>query len=162
MSQTCLFMFAGNHGKPFSDLNNCILPPFYDDVVIKGATFSEHYQNVSSVFTRIWESGFTLNTPECKFFENTLPYLGHIIDYGQICLDPSHVEAIINLPPLKNPKTLKEFLRVAQFCDCFVSQYSLTAVSLHDLTKPDAVYHWSSECQNAFDSIKKLLTTAPV
>ena len=51
---------------------------------------------------------------------------------------------------------------MAQVFNHFVCQYSLIAAPLHDLTKPVAVYHWSSECQNPFHTMKKLLTTAPV
>ena len=95
-----------------------------------------HLVNIIRMFQvfllALGESGFTLNTLKYNFFQNTLPYLGHNIDHGQIRLDPSRVEAIVNLPPPKNPKTLKEFLGMAQFCDCLVPQYSLIAAPLHD------------------------------
>ena len=35
--------------KTFHDLADCVLPPFYDDVNIKGKTFDEHKDNVARV-----------------------------------------------------------------------------------------------------------------
>ena len=33
---------------------------------------------------------------------------------------------------------------------------------MHALTRKDAVFHWSAECQTAFDRLKTLLTTSPI
>ena len=37
------------------------LPPFFDDVVIKGRSFEDHCIHVDEVFSRVEKSGFTLN-----------------------------------------------------------------------------------------------------
>ena len=89
---------ASNHfqktmEQSFSDLSDCILPPFFDDVVIKGTTFEDHLHNVRQVLTRIRDVGLTLNALKCSFFQTTLPYLGHVIDHGQIRLDPTRVQS---------------------------------------------------------------------
>ena len=39
---------------------------------------------------------------------------------------------------------------------------STIAGLLHALTRKDAVFHWSPECQQAFDRLKTLLTTSPI
>ena len=33
---------------------------------------------------------------------------------------------------------------------------------MHALTRKDAVFHWSADCQDAFDRLKTLLTTSPI
>ena len=33
---------------------------------------------------------------------------------------------------------------------------------LHALTRKDAVFHWSADCQDAFDRLKTLLTSSPI
>ena len=40
--------------------------------------------------------------------------------------------------------------------------FAAIAGSLHALTRKDAVFHWSAECQAAFDQLKHLLTTSPI
>ena len=99
----------------FSDMSDSVLPPFFDDVTIKGHTFPEHKQNVIKVLQHILETGFTLNALKCYFFQHHLPYLGHIIDNGKITLDPSRIKAIHEFPVPTTVKSLCSFLGMAQF-----------------------------------------------
>ena len=95
-------------------------------------------------------------------FSNSLPYLGHIIDKGHICLDPAHVQCMRDFPVPTNAMDLKEFSGMSQFCDRFISNFSVIAASLHELAKPHTSFSWSSDAQTAFETIKKLLTSAPI
>eukprot|EP00794_Sanderia_malayensis_P005772 gene5772-6477_t len=158
---------ASNHfqktmEQTFSDLSDCILPPFFDDVVIKGTSFQEHLCNIRRVLTRLREVGLTLNALKCRFFQTKLPYLGHIIDCGQIRLDPARVQSLVELPAPKIARKLKEFLGMAQFCDRFLPHYSEIASPLYHLTEINAPFHWTPECDTAFNTIKHLLTNAPL
>ena len=92
--------------KKFHDLADCVLPPFYDDVNIKGKTFDEHKDNVARVLQRVRDSRFTLNALKCKFFQTRLPYLGHILEHGKILPDSSRIQAIKEFPA---PTTAKAF-----------------------------------------------------
>ena len=40
--------------------------------------------------------------------------------------------------------------------------FAAIAAPLHALTRKDAVFHWSEDCQTAFDRLKTLLTTSPI
>ena len=155
-------LFQRTMEQTFSDLSDCILPPFYDDVVIKGSNFQQHLSNVRRVLNRIRQSGLTLNALKCKFFQTALPYLGHIIDKGQICLDPARIQCIRDFPVPTHAKALKEFLGMSQFCDRFIPNFSVIAAPLHELAKPHSSFSWSSDAQFAFETIKQLLTSAPV
>ena len=46
-------LFQRTMEQIFSDLNDCFLPPFYDDVVIKGSNFTHHISNVRQALARI-------------------------------------------------------------------------------------------------------------
>ena len=155
-------LFQRTMEQTFSDLSDCILPPFYDDVVIKGSDFQQHLSNVRRVLHRIRQSGLTLNALKCKFFQTTLPYLGHIIDKGQICVDPARIQCIRAFPVPTTAKALKEFLGMSQFCDRFIPNFSVIAAPLHELAKPHSSFSWSSDARTAFETIKQLLTSAPV
>ena len=140
--------------EKFSDLTDCFLSPFYDDIVIKGSTFNDHLSNVRKVLTRIRDTGLTLNALKCRFFQTQLPYLGHIIDKGQIRLDPARVKSILDLPVPSSPKALKEFLGMAQICDRFIPNYSIIAAPLHEQTRSRTSFNWTAECQQSFQTIK--------
>ena len=53
--------------KTFTGLGNCILPPFYDDIMVKGTNFKTHVYNLRSVLQRINTCGYTLNALKCHF-----------------------------------------------------------------------------------------------
>ena len=155
-------LFQRTMEQTFSDFSDCVLQPFYDYVVIKGSDFQQHLSNVRRVLNRIRQSGLTLNALKCKYFQTTLPYLGHIIDKGQTCADPAHIQCIRDFPVPTTAKALKEFLGMSQFCDRFIPNFSVIAAPLYELAKPYSSFSWSSDAQTAFETIKQLLTSAPV
>ena len=44
----------------------------------------------------------------------------------------------------------------------YVKNFAAIASPLHALTRKDAVFHWSTDCQTAFDRLKTFLTTSPI
>ena len=148
--------------KTFHDLADCVLPPFYDDVNIKGKTFDEHKDNVARVLQRVRDSGFTLNALKCKFFQTRLPYLGHILENGKILPDPSRIQAIKDFPAPTTAKALRTFLGMAQFCDRFIPNFSVLVAPLHQLTRRNVTFRWTEQCQQAFEKVKELLMQYPV
>eukprot|EP00794_Sanderia_malayensis_P004985 gene4985-5643_t len=158
---------ASNHfqktmEQTFSNLSDCILPPFFNDVVIKGISFQEHLCNIRRVLTKLREAGLTLNALKCRFFQTKLPYLGHIIDCDQIRLDSARAQSLVEFPAPRTVRKLKVVLGMAQFCDRFLSHYSEIASPLHHLTEINAPFHWTPECDTAFNTINHLLTNAPL
>ena len=57
---------------------------------------------------------------------------------------------------------LRSFLGLASYYRRFVPNFAKVAGSLHALTKKEAPFLWTPQCQLAFTSLKKLLTSAPV
>ena len=74
----------------------------------------------------------------------------------------SHSVYIKDFPVPSNHKSLKQFLGMSQFCDCFVPNFSVIAAPLHKLAKPSSPTSWTPDAQVAFETIKQLLTSAPV
>jgi RNase H-like domain found in reverse transcriptase len=63
------------------------------------------------------------------------------------------------------PTTLiqtQSFLGLGNFYQKFISHYSKLAQPLNDLTKKDKKFEWTTECQEAFDTIKKRFMEEPV
>ena len=133
-----------------------------DDVIVKGRSFPEHLNNVHQVLDRIWECGFTLNALKCHFFQVKLPYLGHVIENGNISLDPERIYLIIDFPVPTNVKALCRFIGMVQFCSRFILHLNVELAPLYHLTRKNVPYDWTSECQTSFDFVKEKLTTAPV
>lgn len=63
-----------------------------------------------------------------------MDYLGHIVGHGQLKIDPSKVEAIVNwLKPTSVTKVCS-FLGAVQYWRIFIANFSIIAAPLHTLT----------------------------
>lgn len=54
------------------------------------------------------------------------------------------------------------FLGLASYYRRFVPGFATIAAPMHALTKKDATFQWSTECEKAFVLLKELLTSTPV
>ena len=76
--------------------------------------------------------------------------------------DSSLLAAIREIPPPKTATEVHSFLGLAGYYRRYVKGFAAIAGPLHALTRKDAVFHWSAECQAAFHQLKHLLTTSPI
>ena len=54
------------------------------------------------------------------------------------------------------------FLGLCSYYRRFIKDFATVAKPLRKLTEKDKTFAWSAECQESFDSLKRLLATAPV
>ena len=76
--------------------------------------------------------------------------------------DPALLTAIQEIPPPKTATEVRSFLGLAGYYRRYVKNFAGIAGPLHALTRKDAVFHWSADCQDAFDCLQTLLTTSPI
>ncbi|WVZ50238.1 hypothetical protein U9M48_001512 [Paspalum notatum var. saurae] len=98
---------------------------------------------------------------KCEFWIDEVPFLGHIISKGGIAVDPRKVSAVTNWDTPQTPKQVRGFLGLAGYYRRFMENFSRIAKPLTTLLEKDAEYIWTDERQDAFDELKKRLTTAP-
>ncbi|CAF5206197.1 unnamed protein product, partial [Rotaria magnacalcarata] len=83
---------------------------YLDDIIITGKNEIDHLNNLNKVFSRIKEYGFHINQGKCSFLQNSVEYLGFIIDKFGIHTSPSKIKAIVNMPKPTNVSQLRSFL----------------------------------------------------
>ena len=132
--------------KKFKRNEHRILPPFFDDIIIKGNTFDQHLNNVDHILQNVGDANFTLDALKCSFFQRKIKYLGHVIDQGKIMLDPDRMQVISSIPVPPNVAELRRFIRMAQFCHRFSPNINVILSPLYELLKLNGSYHWSSDC----------------
>lgn len=135
---------------------------YLDDVLVVGKTLQEHNENLARVLERIQEAGLKLKPEKCSFAQKEVEYLGHVVSGNGIQTDPKKVDAVRHFPTPVDVKTLRSFLGLASYYRRFVPNFSKIAGPLHALTKKDVSFHWTSECQLAFENLRHLLTSSPV
>ena len=70
-------------------------------------------------------------------------------------MNSAKVSTIVKWLTLMNVKNVQSFLSFANFYRKFIYDYSKLAFSLTHLTKKDVPFEWITECQSAFDALKK-------
>ena len=86
----------------------------------------------------------------------------HIVTKEGIKPDPSKAEKMDKYPSPTDATQVRQFLGLASYYRHFVPDFSKIASPLHNLLKRDATFQWTTECQAAFDTLKKLVVNAPI
>jgi RNase H-like domain found in reverse transcriptase len=85
-----------------------------------------------------------------------------IIEEGKISMDAVKLAGIRDWPVPTTLKQTRSFLGFGNFYRKFIFHYSKLARPLNDLTKKDKKFEWTTNCQKAFDTMKKRFTEEPV
>ncbi|GKD41962.1 reverse transcriptase domain-containing protein, partial [Tanacetum coccineum] len=88
--------------------------------------------------------------------------LGHKVSGSGIEVDKAKIKVISKLPYPTNVKAIRSFLGHAGFYRRFVKDFSQIACPMTQLLVKDALFNFSKECIQAFDTLKHKLTQAPI
>ena len=104
----------------FSDLVECIMEVYIDDITVYEESFGECLIHLGTVLHRCIEKNLVLNWEKCHFMVNQGIVLGHVISEKGIEVDKAKIELISKLPSPSNVKTVRQFLGHAGFYRRFI------------------------------------------
>ncbi|GKF53796.1 putative reverse transcriptase domain-containing protein, partial [Tanacetum coccineum] len=86
-----------------------------------------------------------------------------MINNKGVHVDPAKVEAIRNWSAPTTPKTeVRQFLGLARYYRRFIKGFSLISKPLTKLTQKNKKYEWGTEEDEAFQTLKQKLCSAPI
>uniref|UniRef100_A0AAQ4S0K5 Reverse transcriptase/retrotransposon-derived protein RNase H-like domain-containing protein n=1 Tax=Gasterosteus aculeatus aculeatus TaxID=481459 RepID=A0AAQ4S0K5_GASAC len=96
--------------------------------------------------------------------------MGHVVDHSGVRPDPDKISSVSNWPVPSTIRQVRAFLGLAGYYRRFVSGFAKIARPLNNLLtgipankkSETRRVQWSSECQAAFDALKRALTQTPV
>ena len=135
---------------------------FLDDIIVFAATWEEHLSRLRQVFERLRHTQLKLGAEKCMFAAKEVSYVGNRVTSEGLLPNPTLLAAVREIGPPKTAMEFRSFLGLARYYRRYVKDFAAIAGPLHALTRKDAVFHWSPECQDVFDRLKTLLTTSPV
>ena len=133
-----------------------------DDIIVFSKTFKEHLLHLDLVFSRLREANIKLKPSKCSFAQSQVTYLGHIVWQSGIKPDSEKISAVKDFPTPRTVKDIRSFLGLANYYRHFIKDFAKIASPLTMLLRKDNRFLWTSECQNAFDTLKNALTSAPI
>jgi hypothetical protein len=138
---------------------------FLDDIIICSKTFEEHVQLLKEVNRRLSDANLTLNLKKCKFFRESLHYLGFVVDKNGLKTDPEKIAAVTNYPIPTNSTELKRLLGLCSWYRRFIPHFSSIAAPLNNFLKNKGKklpINLDPAALQAFDTLKKALVSAPI
>ena len=117
---------------------------------------------MSGIFKILEKNFLNLKRSKTTLFKRRARLLGAIVGGGEARLDAEKVGSMLKMQRPKNVKELRSFLGTTGAQRQFIPCYSDLAHSLTELTKKGCGWHWGDTEEKSFQSLMKVLTTAPV
>ncbi|KAM1773936.1 hypothetical protein ACFX12_043370 [Malus domestica] len=148
--------------KIFNDMLHKNVECYVDDVVVKKKKRSNHLKDLHVVFERLRKYNLKMNPLKCAFGVTSGKFLGFIVKHRGIEVDRSKIKAIQSMPEPRNLHELKSLQGRLAFIKRFISNLAGPCQLFSRLMKKDVPFVWDKTCNNAFESIKKYLSSPPV
>jgi len=91
--------------------------------------------HIIQVLLTLQKENLLLKLKKCEFSMQSLVFLGHVIGYGKLKIDPYKVSVpIVDWPKPYNIIEVRIFLGVVHYLRKFIVDFSHIALALHDVT----------------------------
>jgi len=110
---------------------------YIDDIVVYSVTVEEHQIHLQIVFKRLKVHGLRLHLGKCKFFQESVEYLGHVIYLGGLGVQHAKVEAIARILRPTDVNRVRAFMGLTNYYHRYVKGFNAMAKPLNMLLKLD-------------------------
>ena len=133
-----------------------------DDIPVWGEDILQHDERLTELLHRLRAIGLKLNKDKCKIGLTEIPYIGHLLSEQGVKPDPSKVDAILNMPCPTDKQDLQRFMGMIAYLSKFIPNMAEESAPLRRLLEKNVQWHWSEEHTKSLNTLKTLLTKAPV
>lgn len=131
-------------------------------IVVHAPDQATHDARLHSVFKALAKHHVTLNAEKCFLAAAAVDFLGfHLSAEGIVPLS-SNVEAVQRIPEPTSVSEVSSFLGMTAYYLRFLPHYSDTTAPLRRLLRRGEPWAWSSQCADAFVTLKEQLISPPV
>ena len=74
-------------------LRKCALV-FFDDILVYNASYEDHVQHLAQVFDLLSKDQWLVKLSKCRFAQQSINYLGHVVSAQGVSIDPSKVAVV--------------------------------------------------------------------
>nr|GEW25873.1 reverse transcriptase domain-containing protein [Tanacetum cinerariifolium] len=144
----------------FHDMIEKTIEVFMDDFSVFGNSFQTSLSHLEKMLKRCEDTNLCLNWEKSHFLVKESIVLGHKISKERIEVDKAKVDVIAKLPHPTTVKVIRSFLGYAGFYRRFIKDFSKIAWPMTHLLEKDTPFHFSKECVEAFQTLKRKLAEA--
>jgi len=144
------------------EINEGWLLIYMDDILIFTDDHPKMEEYTKRVLQKLHDNDLFLNLDKCVFDITEVEYLGLIIKENEIAMEATKLARIADWPAPTTVKQVRSFLGFANFYRRFIGKFADISLPLTALTKKDLTWNWTTECQDAFDTLKRKFQEAPI
>jgi hypothetical protein len=145
----------------FKEFIHEFLEVYLDDWIVY-SLLKDHVEVLRIMLERCSQCQISLNIKKCIFDTPFGILLGHIVCKQGLISDPSKVEVIVNLPPPKLVRKLRETLGHTCYYIKFIKGYVQITAPMEKMLKKDIKFQWNEDCQQGLDTLKENIVTSPI
>lgn len=134
---------------------------YLDDILIYSSTYNEHIEHIHKALSLLRENKLYAKRSKCEFAKTSVEYLGHIISDQGFSMEEDKIKSIQNWPRPTCKRDVQSFLGLVNFYRRFIRNCSRISRPLTKITG-NVPFNWTNYEQNAFDKLRKAVTSAPV
>ena len=154
--------FMNTMQKVFEQYIGDFVLVYLDDILVMSKSPEEHLKHLHTVFSTLRKHRFSAKLSKCKFLQDQVKYLGHILSPEGVSPDPGKIQTLLDWEFPSNATGMMQFLGLANYFRKFIPNLSRLAAPLYHLTKKGSVFQKGEETLLAFNAIKEMLSNPPV
>ena len=157
-----------NTPAAFMDLMDRVFQPyldqfvvvFVDDILIYSQSKWEHEYHLRIVLQLLRDHQLYAKFSKCEFWLTEVRFLGHVVSASGVSVDPEKVEVVMSWERPKSVFEIRSFLGLAGYYRRFIEDFSIIAAPMTRLTRKEVKFDWDDRCEEAFQELKRKLTSA--
>ena len=135
---------------------------YQDDVLIYAANKESLTKRMNAVRKRLSEKCVTINEAKSVKYLDEVVFLGFKLSSRGIEPDTQLVQKIVDMKAPTNKKEVEAFVGLVNYFGRLIPNFSGKLVPINNLRKHNVVFHWSDECERAFQNLKTDISRSPV
>ena len=135
---------------------------FVDDILIYSQLEWEHEYHLRIVLQLLRDHQLYAKFSKCDIWLTEVRFLGHVVSASGVSVDQEKVEALMGWERPKSVFEIPSFLGLAGYYRRFIEDFSRLATPMMKLTRKDVKFDWDDRCEEAFQELKRRLTSTPI
>ncbi|XP_052734193.1 uncharacterized protein LOC108339372 [Vigna angularis] len=135
---------------------------YVDDMVVRSHSMEQHLQDLKEVFGQLRRYSLRLNPSKCTFGVPAGKFLGFMLTRRGIEENPDKCRAVLDMTA---PQTLRDVQRLVGRLTAlsrFIPKLAEHIKPILKNLKKGTTRHWDDDCEAAFDTVKRILTSPPI
>ena len=118
-------------------INTREVASFLDNVIVGIEEKKRYDEVVEEVVKMLAENDLYVKPEKCKWKIRKIEFLGVVIRPERIKMEEEKIKEVLEQPTPKKVKYVQKFLRLANYYQQFIKNFTVIARLLHDLVKKD-------------------------